>query len=244
MRFAPMKLTDFKVLSFDCYGTLVDWESGIWNALAPLLTAGANVDRETALQTFGALEAEQEHETPNLLYRHILARVHAKLARAWNVAPDAKMDAAFGASIGDWPTFADTPAALAYLKRHYKLVILSNVDRLSFAATNKRLGVSFDAICTAEDIGTYKPDIKNFDYLIARVRELGHDKSEILHTAQSLYHDHAPAEQLGIARCWINRCGETGTGSGATKAVARRPKLDFEFPTLAAMAEAHRREIA
>lgn len=92
MRFAPMKLTDFKVLSFDCYGTLVDWESGIWNALAPLLTAGANVDRETALQTFGALEAEQEHETPNLLYRHILARVHAKLARAWNVAPDAKMD--------------------------------------------------------------------------------------------------------------------------------------------------------
>ncbi|MEQ1864692.1 MAG: haloacid dehalogenase type II [Micropepsaceae bacterium] len=239
-----MLLTDFKVLSFDCYGTLIDWETGIWNALAPLVASGANVDRETALQTFGAIEAEQEHETPGLLYRDILMRVHAKLARTWNVASNAQLDKSFGASIGDWPAFADTGATLAYLKRHYKLVILSNVDRLSFAATNKRLGTSFDAICTAEDIGTYKPDPKNFDYLVARVRELGHDKSEILHTAQSLYHDHAPAERLGIARCWINRRGDKGTGSGATKAVSHMPKLHFEFPTLAAMAEAHRREIA
>ena len=121
-----MKLSDFKVLSFDCYGTLVDWETGIWNALAPLIAAGANVDRETALQTYGAIEAEQEHETPSLLYRDILARVHAKLARVWNVAPSAERDAAFGTSIGDWPAFADTTAALTYLKRHYKLMILSN----------------------------------------------------------------------------------------------------------------------
>jgi 2-haloacid dehalogenase len=238
-----MKLTDFKVLSFDCYGTLIDWETGIWNALAPLVSAGANVDRETALQTYGAVEAAQEHETPGLLYRDILARVHAKLARAWNVAPNADMDAAFGGSIGDWPVFADTPVALTYLKRYFKLVILSNVDKQSFSRSNQKLGVAFDAICTAEDIGTYKPDRRNFKYLIDRVGDLGHDKSEILHTAQSLYHDHAPAEQLGIARCWINRRGDKGTGSGATKAVAHMPKLDFEFPTLAAMAEAHRREI-
>ncbi len=237
-----MKLTEFKVLSFDCYGTLIDWETGIWSALQPLI-ASTGIDRETALRTFGTFEAEQEHETPGLLYRDILIRVHAKLARAWKVAPDAELDAAFGASIGVWPAFADTSAALAYLKRHYKLVILSNVDRLSFAATNKKLGVAFDAICTAEDIGTYKPSLKNFEYLIARVRELGHDIAQILHTAQSLYHDHAPAERVGIARCWINRRGDTGTGSGATKAVAHRPKLDFEFPTLAALAEAHRREI-
>ena len=129
--------------------------------------------------------------------------------------------------------------ALADLKRHYKLVILSNVDRQNFAGSNKKLAVAFDAICTAEDIGSYKPNPKNFEYLIARVRELGHDKSEILHTAQSLYHDHAPAEALGLARCWINRRGDKGMGSGATNPVARMPKLDFEFPTLAAMAEAH-----
>jgi 2-haloacid dehalogenase len=241
MRIKSMKLTDFKVLSFDCYGTLIDWETGIWSALQPLI-ASTGIDRETALRTFGTFEAEQEHETPGLLYRDLLARVHAKLAGHWNAGSSEAMDRVFGASVGDWPAFTDSPAALAYLKRHYKLVILSNVDRQSFAESNRRLGVAFDAICTAEDIGAYKPSFKNFEYLVARVRELGHDKSEILHTAQSLYHDHAPAEQLGLARCWINRRGDKGTGSGATKSVAQMPDLNFEFPTLAAMADAHRRE--
>jgi len=237
-----MKLTDFKVLSFDCYGTLIDWETGIWQALQPLReTAREPVARETALETFGAIEAAEEHEAPGLLYRDLLTRVHAKLAERWRTTSSAAMDRAFGASVGDWPAFPDTPPALAELKKHYKLVILSNVDRRSFAASNQRLGVAFDAICTAEDIGTYKPDPRNFAYLIARVRDLGHDRSEILHTAQSLYHDHAPAERIGLARCWINRRADKGTGSGATKPVAERPKLHFEFPTLGAMAEAVRR---
>lgn len=236
-----MKLSDFKVLSFDCYGTLIDWETGLWAALQPLI-AGQGIGRDTALEAFGTLEAEQEHETPGLLYRDLLTRVHAKLAAHWKLKPSAATDAVFGASVGDWPAFADSPAALEYLKRHFKLVILSNVDKQSFAASNKKLAVAFDAICTAEDIGAYKPSLKNFEHLIARVRELGHAKSEILHTAQSLFHDHAPAEQIGLARCWINRRGDKGTGSGATKAVAHMPKLHFEFPTLAAMAEAHRRE--
>ena len=236
-----MRLRDFRVLSFDCYGTLIDWETGLWQALQPLL-ANAPIDRDTALATFGEIEPEQEHETPTLPYRDILARVHAKLAARWGAKSTDAMDKTFGLSVGTWPPFADTVEALAYLKRHYKLVILSNVDRQNFAATNKRLGVAFDAICTAEDIGTYKPDPKNFAYLLEAVRNLGHDKHDLLHTAQSLYHDHAPAERAGIARCWINRRADKGKGSGATKAVAHMPTLNFEFPTLAAMADAHRRE--
>jgi 2-haloacid dehalogenase len=240
-----LKLGDFKVLTFDCYGTLIDWEAGLMQALQPLIAAsGRVIDRDVALADFGALEAEQQHATPRLRYSEVLARVHQRLAAKWNAPASAAMDHALGASVGDWPAFPDTAGALAYLKRHYKLVILSNVDRASFARTNEKLGVAFDAICTAEDVGAYKPSLKNFEYLIARVRELGHTKEDILHTAQSLYHDHAPAECMSLARCWINRRGDTGAGSGATKPVAHRPTLHFEFPTLAAMAEAHGRERA
>lgn len=234
-----MKLSNFKVLSFDCYGTLIDWETGLWTSLQPLVER-TRIDRETALTTFGIVESEQEHETPTLPYRDILAHVHAKLAARWNVPSSEAMDKAFGLSVGAWPPFPDTVEALVYLKRHYKLVILSNVDRQNFAATNKRLGVEFDAICTAEDIGSYKPDPKNFAYLLNAIERLGHTKNDLLHTAQSLYHDHVPAERAGIARCWINRRGDKGKGSGATKAVADMPNLDFEFPTLGAMAAAHR----
>ena len=189
-----MKLTDFKALSFDCYGTLIDWETGLWSSLQPLVER-SRIDRETALTTFGLVEPEQEHETPALPYRDILARVHAKLAKRWNLKSTDAMDKAFGLSVGHWPPFPDTVEALAYLKRHYKLVILSNVDRQNFAATNRLLRVEFDAICTAEDIGSYKPDLKNFAYLIAKLNEIGSNKRELLHTAQSLYHDHVPANE-------------------------------------------------
>jgi 2-haloacid dehalogenase len=239
-----VKLSNFRALTFDCYGTLIDWESGIWAALQPLLQANDHkVSRETALALFGRIEPEQEHETPDLVYRELLTRVHAKMASAWEIRSTAALDQAFGVSVPNWPAFADTVAALAYLKQHYKLVILSNVDRQNFAGTNKKLGVTFDAICTAEDVGSYKPDPRNFAYLLRETAKLGLAKADILHTAQSLYHDHVPAEALGIARCWINRRSDTGTGSGATKAVAKLPSLQFQFPTLGAMAEAHRKEI-
>jgi len=239
-----VKLSSFKVLTFDCYGTLIDWETGIWAGLQPLLQANDHkVSREAALTAFARIESGQEHETPGLLYRDLLVHVHGKLAKAWGITSTPALDRAFGNSVPEWPAFPDTVEALKYLKQHFKLVILSNVDRQGFAGSNKRLGVTFDAICTAEDIGSYKPDPRNFEYLLAQVGKLGFGKADILHTAQSLYHDHVPAEALGIARCWINRRGDAGSGGGATSAVSRMPKLDFQFPSLGAMAAAHLAEI-
>lgn len=235
-----MKLTDFRVLSFDCYGTLIDWETGIWNALQPLLAGHHHlVTREDALAAFARVEPDVEHAMPHLLYRQILERVHGELARLWKLPSSPALDRQFGDSIGHWPAFADTPAALSYLKQHFRLVILSNVDRQSFTKTNTQLGVEFDAICTAEDIGSYKPDHRNFTYLLSQVATLGYKQAELLHVAQSLYHDIEPAESLGIHRCWINRRGESGTGSGATRKISRMPTFDFSFRTLADLASTH-----
>jgi 2-haloacid dehalogenase len=237
-----MKLTDFKALTFDCYGTLIDWETGLWNALQPLISAGQlKIGREEALNVFSRLETEQEVETPSLRYSALLSVIHARMAKKWGVHTHADLHDRFGASVADWPAFPDSVEALAYLKRHYKLVILSNVDRLSFAASNKKLGVTFDAVYTAEDVGSYKPDPRNFAHLIEHLEaDLGIGKSEILHTAQSLHHDHVPAERAGLARAWIDRrFGQSG--GGATVIPEKKPQVDFHFKSLAELAQAHRK---
>jgi 2-haloalkanoic acid dehalogenase type II len=234
-----VQLSDFKVLSFDCYGTLIDWESGIWTALKPLAGKAGGKAREAALVRFGHHESAQEHETPSLKYGELLTRVHARLAAEWGVAADPAANAAFGASVGDWPAFPDSAEALAHLKRHFKLVILSNVDRTSFAGSNRRLGVTFDAICTAEDIGSYKPNPANFRYLLARLGELGHAPNELLHVAQSLYHDHAPANAAGLKSAWIDRRAAE-PGWGATPEAAAH--YDFRFTSLGGLAAAHQAE--
>lgn len=235
-----MQLTDFKALTFDCYGTLIDWESGILAALEPLLDAGkVTLGRGAVLADFAQHESAQQAATPDMLYRDLLAEVHRRLAREWRVSVPEASHLAFGASVPQWPAFADTPAALQYLGRHFKLVILSNVDRDSFAASNAKLGVRFDGICTAQDIGSYKPDARNFHYLIEAVAKMGIGPEEILHTAQSLYHDHAPAKAQGLATAWIDR-RENQEGWGATLPLADRPAYDFRFVTLREMADAHR----
>ncbi|GAC1454439.1 MAG: haloacid dehalogenase type II [Steroidobacteraceae bacterium] len=235
-----IKLTDFRALTFDCYGTLIDWETGILAALEPLLNAGElTLGRDAVLAEFARQEAAQQAATPGMLYRDLLAQVHRRLAREWQVrVPDA-LHLAFGASVPRWPVFADTPAALQYLGRHYKLVILSNVDRDSFAGSNLQLGVSFAAVCTAQDIGSYKPDARNFRYLIDAVARLGIERGQILHTAQSLYHDHVPAKAAGLATAWIDR-GDRHDGGAAALAPASRPAHDFRFLSLGEMAAAHR----
>jgi len=237
-----LRLADFRVLSFDCYGTLIDWESGMLAALARLAAKCKPTPApEKLLALYAQHESAQEAETPDLVYRELVARVHGRMAKALGVTASAAENAAFGASIGDWPAFPDSPRALADLKRHFKLVILSNVDRASFRASNARLGVEFDAILTAQDIGSYKPDPRNFAALIAKVAELGHAKRELLHVAQSLYHDHVPAQQAGLKTVWIDRRG--GKSGGATPVPQDAVRPDARFASLEAFAEAHRREL-
>ena len=234
-------LLDYDTLSFDCYGTLIDWESGIWAALQPLLWANDKaIGRATALAEFGRLEAEQQEDTPQLRYPELLSRVHRDLAARLGLTTSDALDLAFGASVPDWPAFTDSPAALAYLSERYHLVILSNVDRNSFAASNRRLQVSFAAAYTAEDIGSYKPDPANFDYLLRHLGdEFGVGPDSILHVAQSLFHDHAPAKAAGLETVWIDRQRLSAGGEwGATVPVEDQPVPDHIFFSMADLARA------
>ena len=239
-----IRLDQFKVLSFDCYGTLIDWEGGIVAALAPLVARISGVprgiSRQLLLQAFARHEALQEHETPGLRYLEVLGRVYLRLALEWGIAAGDGEAAKFGASVGDWQPFADTVEALQYLKQHYRLVVLSNVDRQSFAATSRHLGVVFDAVYTAQDIGSYKPSLQNFRYLVEHVAsQFDCPRHQLLHVAQSLYHDHVPANQVALASAWIDR-RHASSGPGATPIVDPPPRYDFYFESLAALAEAHR----
>ena len=238
-----MRLTDFKVLTFDCYGTLIDWETGILNALRPLLRKDPVArSRDEVLASFARHETAQEAETPEMIYSELLGQVHRRLAEEWGVAASETDHRAFGVSVGDWPAFADSAASLSYLKQFHKLVILSNVDRKSFAESRKRLGVAFDAVYTAEDIGSYKPDLGNFRYLIGALKRSGYAEPDILHIAQSLFHDHAPANAVGLRSAWIDRRKYTA-GSGATPPPPESVRYDFCFPGMAELVEAHRNEM-
>lgn len=234
-------LTDYSVLTFDCYGTLIDWESGIWDALQPLFmaNAGEHINRALALEAFAEIESDQQARTPDMLYSRLLTIVHSRLADRFGFEQDEKLDRAFGDSVPHWPAFPDSADALRLLARHFKLVVLSNVDRAGFAASNLKLGISFDAVYTAEDVGSYKPNPRNFEYMVERLaKEHGISKDSILHTAQSLFHDHVQASKAGLGCAWVDRQGlSAGGGWGATAKVEQRPPVDFVFPTLAAMAE-------
>ncbi len=235
---AVVEITDFKALTFDCYGTLIDWEAGILGALAPWRAAhGISVADDALLEAFGRHEHAVQEADPALLYTDVLRRVMRAIGAELGVATDAEVEDTLALSIGDWPAFADTASALGYLKRHYRLAILSNIDADSFRRTQPHLGVEFDAVLTAQAIGSYKPDRRNFEALVARLGETGVAAPEILHTAQSLYHDIAPAGALGLATCWIDRrAGKPG--AGATPPSDAVP--DFTFPTLGALADRHR----
>jgi 2-haloacid dehalogenase len=238
-----MRLTDFKVLTFDCYGTLIDWESGMVKALTPLTSKSKReLSRNQILEAHARHESLQQKYTPAKLYRHLLPVVYKRLAEEWGISVDWDECIAYGQSIGDWLPFDDTLEALQYLKRFFKLVILSNVDNASFAETNKKLKVDFDAIYTAEDIGSYKPSPRNFDYLLENLAALGITKVEILHTAESLFHDHAPANSFGLASAWIFR-RHAQEGFGATLHPGATPKYNFMFRSLADMVKAHEEQL-
>jgi len=238
-----MKLSNFKALTFDCYGTLIDWESGMVSGLKPLTAKVRRpLSRDEILAAHARHESSQQHETPAKRYSELLAVVYKRLAEEWGVPQSWDECLAYGNSIKDWPAFPDSAEALAYLKKHYKLVILSNVDNQSFAHSNKKLGVTFDAVYTAEDIGSYKPAARNFDYMLDKLKTLGIEKGDILHTAESLFHDHRPANDQGLANCWIFRRFDK-EGFGATMNPGVMPTYDFRFTSMAELAAAHAREL-
>ncbi len=238
-----MKLSDFKVLTFDCYGTLIDWESGMVAALTPLTDRLQRpITRNEILEAHARHESSQQRQTPYKRYRELLAVVYRRLAEEWNISVSWDECIRYGESIKDWNPFPDSQEALQYLKGHYKLVILSNVDNESFAASNKKLGVDFDAVYTAEDIGSYKPADANFEYMLAMLKSRGFEKADILHTAESMFHDHAPANRHGLRSCWIYRRHEQ-QGFGATVPPADMPRYDFRFNSMADMAGAHWLEV-
>ena len=235
-----MQLTDFNVLTFDCYGTLIDWESGLLESLRPLTSrSGRDLSRNEILETCARHESIQQAQTPTKLYPELMATVYKRMAEEWAIPVSWDECLRHGRSLKEWPAFPDSAEALAYLKEHYKLVILSNVDNESFAASNAKLGVAFDAIYTAQDIGSYKPDDRNFRYLINTLAQSGVDKADILHTAQSLYHDHQPANRHELKSCWIDR-QHNQEGTGATLSTSEMPHYDFRFCSMAELVEAHR----
>jgi len=235
-----MQLKDFRVLTFDCYGTLIDWETGIWDAFQPLITNNKSsaLQRTDFLEAFAVYESRQEAETPGLRYPEVLACVHRAVAEKFGLVTTTALDEGFGGSVPDWPAFPDSADALRYLKSRYKLVILSNVHRDGIDGSIRKLGTDFDAIYTAEAIGSYKPDPANFDYLLDHLRgDLGLQSQDVLHTAQSLFHDHVPAKAFGLATAWIDRQRLSETGKwGATARLDEIPKTDFLFHSLGEMA--------
>ena len=236
-----MRLSDFNALSFDCYGTLIDWETGIAEALRPLSErSGVSADR--LLEAYGPVEHAIEIEQPGLLYSRLLERVHERLSAQFGVDPDDLAAAKFGASVGDWPAFPDSAEALGYLKQHFKLIILSNVDRQSFAASNRRLGVEFDHIFTAQDIGSYKPDLRNFEYLVAGAGRRRDSQGPAPPRRAEPVSRPRPGEPdrscVGVDRPPRGQ-GRVGSNGRADP----MPHYDFRFTSLAELAAAHRAEL-
>jgi 2-haloacid dehalogenase len=231
-----LKFADFEALSFDCYGTLIDWESGIAAVLGPWAKRSElDLDQEKLLELYAAAEEKVEREHPGDLYPDILARGFRSLGEELG-APVSDEDAtALATSVPEWPAFEDSPGALAALGERYKLIILSNVDRTSFAGSQARLGVEFTRVLTAEEIGSYKPSQRNFAALTAEAERLGIARGRLLHVAQSLFHDHVPAKRAGLPTVWINRRHDR-PGWGATPAPPADLTPDWEFPSMAAFA--------
>ncbi|KIX10137.1 haloacid dehalogenase, type II [Rhinocladiella mackenziei CBS 650.93] len=258
-------LSSFKIISYDIYGTLIDWETGITSLLQPLVsripldspnsiyrdsTSGEN--RIRLAGKFNDIEHDLQTQQPSAQYDYILEQSYLRLAKDFGIEinDDVKQAAAnFGGSIGTWPAFPDTVEACQRLSKYYKLVPLSNVDRHSFGNTcaGPLNGVDFFRVYVAQDIGSYKPDLRNFEYLLKHVKEdAGVEKDEILHVAQSIFHDHVPAKKMGMSSVWINRKGAGMGGGSALKAIHERGEVGYgwRFSTLGELADEVERQRA
>ena len=226
-----LDFTQFTVISFDCYGTLIDWETGIFSALRPILAAHQKkLSDAQLLALYSELESEAEQREYRP-YREVLKSVVQGYGRRLEFKPSEAEEGALPASLANWKPFPDTVAALRKLKERFQLAIISNVDDDLFAATARRLEVPFDHLITAQQARAYKPSLKVFN--LARQR-IGIAPASWLHAAQSVYHDVVPAKSLGISTVWVHRPSPR-PGSGAAKAATGKP--DLEVPDLATLAE-------
>jgi 2-haloacid dehalogenase len=221
-----MDFNTYEVLTFDCYGTLIDWERGILDGIKPVLhEQGITIEEDYILEQYAAIEASLE-ETTYKPYKELLKSVVIKIGERLNFSPTENESHCLSVSLKHWPPFPDTVEALKKLKKRYKLAIISNIDDDLFAHSQKHLEVTFDWIITAEQVKSYKPSHQNFHEAMKRI---GIPKERILHVAQSIYHDIIPAKALGLNTVWVNR-RKGMTGSGATKPAAETP--DLEVPDL------------
>lgn len=227
-------LSQFDVLSFDVYGTLIDWETGIVTALRPILDRhGLHWDDNRILDAFAATESVAQ-QPPYSTYREVLTDVLCQIGDAHDFIPEPEDLAAFSGSVPNWPAFPDSAESLAVLTQHAALAVITNCDDDLFAESNRKLGVEFDFIVTAEQARVYKPDLQPFHLMIERIDG---DSRRLLHVAQSMFHDHEPAKKLGLTTVWINR-RHGKPGLGATPPASATP--DLELPDLRSLAELFR----
>jgi 2-haloacid dehalogenase len=227
-----IRFDDFDALTFDCYGTLVDWERGILGGVRPILAAhGVDMPDAEVLEAYARHEAEIETGS-YVRYRDVVAGALRGICAGQGVAPTAAEAAAFGDSVGDWPPFPDSAAALTRLSERFRLGVITNCDNNLFARTREKLGVGFDWVVTAEQARGYKPSLHNFELAFETIDV---PRERILHVAQSLFHDHVPAKHLGMTTVWIDRRGDAA-GSGATLPAAASP--DMTFPDMQSFAAA------
>ena len=233
-----MDLAGYKALSFDCYGTLIDWEAGIAAVLVPWATeVGLDLDAERLLAAYAGNEAEVERDHQSAPYPEVLATAFRRTGETLGRPVGDAWARRLGGSVPDWPAFPDSAAALASLSTHYALLIVSNVHRAGFAGSNRHLRRRFAAVITAEDVGAYKPAGDHFRALIDTLDNLGIARGELLHVAQSLFHDHVPARKAGLASVWINRRHDR-PGWGATPEPSEAWSYDLELRSLAELAAA------
>jgi 2-haloacid dehalogenase len=225
-----LDFSQFQWLSFDCYGTLINWEAGILSYIRPVLKRKeCTVSDDRILNLYSEFEPRLQ-ELPYRTYREVLAEVMRDFAGEFRVEVSDGEALGLADSIRDWQPFPDTVAALRRLRSRYKLAVLSNIDDDLFALTAPKLGIELDALVTAQQVGSYKPSLRNFETLLKRLQI---DKSKLLHVAESLFHDVAPARSLGIATVWVNR--RQGRPAAATKLIAEQP--DVEVATVGELAD-------
>src|SRR5215472_2696401 len=221
----------FEVLTFDCYGTLINWEAGLLPALHRVLSAhGKRMDDATLLQLYGDFEQRSE-SGPFMAYRDVLASAVGQFGKELGFTPSSEELSSLAGSLMTWDPWPDTVSALGKLKTKYRLAILSNIDDDLFASTRPKLEAEFDEVITAQQAQAYKPSLKLFELALSRVKAPAH---RVLHVGQSLYHDVVPAQALGLATVWVNR-PSARPGIGAVKQAQATP--DVTVSSLAELAD-------